>query len=173
MKEFSSHNLLWDLIAEELATDPLAVEKVDLYLTDRARQLNIDVAALDRRSFISNLIIPACQQGLARLLIQHDVPIKLWGHGWSTVTEFAAHSHGIIATPEDLNQAIATAAGLIYAWPERHAHPIDSFNKPILQRSGRDCQQLLSLAQQITSGSRTPARPAPNLLSQVIVELLK
>ena len=91
VKSYSSHRLLWELIEEELHTDPLAVEKIDDYLTDRAAQLNIAVDALDRQAFIEGLIIPVYQQGLARLLIAAQLPIALWGNGWKNLPEFAAH----------------------------------------------------------------------------------
>jgi len=149
VKGYSSHRLLWDLIEEELHTDPLAVEKVDEYLTDRAGQLNIAVDALDRPSFIDGLIVPAYQQGLARLLIAEKLPICLWGNGWTDLPEFAGQSPGCISNHHELNSAIAASAGLIYYHPARSAHPMEAMGKPIVYRSGPDRQQLIRSARRV------------------------
>jgi hypothetical protein len=174
VKDFSSHRLLWDLIAEELAADPLTVEKVDEYLADRARQLNIEIDAIDRRSFINGLILPAYQQGLARLLIANELPIKLWGHGWPAIPEFSPSSQGPITISEELDHALNASTALIYCWPERCAHPMDATGKPILHRSGQDRHQLLRSARQIQNSTKPAPGPttADRPLARVILELL-
>ena len=135
---FSSHRLLWELIDEELAANPLAVEDVDAYLVNRAGQLNIAVDVLDRRRFIDELILPAYQQGLARLLIAANLPIRLWGKGWGDLPEFVLRVSGAILNQDDFEQAIAGCCGLIYCWPSRAAHPIQTTGKPIVYRTGMD-----------------------------------
>jgi len=166
VKDFSSHRLLWELIEEELHDSPLAVEQIDAYLTDRAGQLNITIESLDRRSFIQCLIHPAYQQGLARLLIKEGLPITLWGDGWPS--EFDAHHRGTITTPSQLDHAIDDSAALIYCWPERSAHPIDTCNKPIVERSGQDKSQLLRNARRaLTSPARKAPMPATQLAKQI------
>jgi hypothetical protein len=146
VKSFSSHRLLWELIEEELQTNPLAVENADDYLTNRAGQLHIGIDALDRRSFIDGLIHPAYQQGLARLLIAEKLPVFLYGRGWDELCEFSSNYRGRISTAAELETAIGSAAALVYCWPERSAHPIESSGKPIVHRSGRDRNQLIRSA---------------------------
>jgi hypothetical protein len=173
VKDFSSHRLLWELIAEELAADPLAVEKIEAYLTDRARQLSIEIDALDRRSFVDRLIIPAYQQGLARVLITSGLPIAIWGHGWKVLPEFAEKSRGTVTNSEQLEQAIAGSAGLIYSWPQRSVHPMDAMGKLIVQRSGRDQAQLINNARRVLSGAGIVSRSGNAPLDRVILDLIE
>ena len=174
VKSYSSHRLLWDLIEEELHVDPLAVEKIDAYLADRAGQLNISLEVLDTRSFIERLIVPAYQQGLARMLIAEELPLQLHGSGWIDLPEFTAETVGEIISQEEFETAIADSAGLIYCWPERYAHAIDALDKPIVHRCGRDRSQLIRTARRVISGA---ARKAPipshsNPLGKSLLEML-
>jgi hypothetical protein len=175
VKSYSSHRLLWELIEEELYTDPLAVEKIDTYLTDRAGQLNISLEVLDTRSFIERLIIPAYQQGLARMLIAERIPLAVHGSGWSDLPEFAAQSRGRILSAGELESAIATCAGLIYCWPERSAHAMEATDKPVVYRAGRDRSQLIRTARRVLSGGVRKAPVASiscQQLRKVILEIL-
>ena len=170
---YSSHKLLWELIEEELHSDPLAVEKIEDYLTDRAGQLNIAVDALDRRSFIEGLILPAYQQGIARLLIAEKLPICLWGNGWPSLPEFAKQSRGSISSQKELESAISQSAGLIHCWPERAAHPIEAVGKPIVYRLGKDRQHLLRQSRHllVAGALKTPA--SNKELGKTILQLIQ
>lgn len=170
---FSSHRLLWELIEEELAANPLAVEDVDVYLVNRAGQLNISVEVLERPRFIEELIIPAYQQGLARLLIAAKAPIRLWGKGWGDLPEFVPRVGGAILNQDEFEQAIAGCCGLIYCWPSRAAHPIQATGKPVVYRSGADRAALIRAARSVAGSVEIKSANVgePNQLGKLIVQL--
>jgi hypothetical protein len=143
---FSSHRLLWDLIEEELAANPLVVEDMEAYLTNRAGQLNIATESLDRLRFNNELIQPAYQQGLARLLIAAGLPIRIWGKGWGNLPEFVKHTIGAVESEADYTAALASCRALMYCWPRRAAHPIQVAGKPIVYRQGGDRSALIRAA---------------------------
>jgi hypothetical protein len=175
VKSYSSHRLLWELIEEELHSDPLVVEKIDTYLTDRASQLNISLEVLDRRSFIERLIVPAYQQGLARMMIAEGLSIALHGSGWGDLPEFNAQARGSISSADELESIIGASAGLVYCWPERWAHAMDAMDKPIVHRSGRDRSQLIRTARRVLSGGVRKAPTTSNSdqqLGKSILEML-
>ncbi len=155
--QFSSHRLLWELIEEELLDHPLIVERAEDYLTDRAGQLNITDDVLDRRAFVQELIIPAYQQGLARLLVKAGLPLALWGQGWEGLEEFAPLARGSLADRAAFDAAVAESAALVFCWPERAAHPIEMTGRPLVHRAGNDRGQFLRNAQRSLAGN--PRRP--------------
>jgi hypothetical protein len=173
ISDFSSHRLLWELIEEELAANPLAVEDVEAYLSNRASQLNIAMDALDRPRFAEELILPAYQQGLARLLISAGVSIRLWGTGWGDLPEFAKRWGGAIPDPDAFDQAIGKCCGLIHCWPTRAVHPIDMTGKPVVCRNGMDRSAFIREARRVIGA---PVKPAAvrgqEALATVILELI-
>ena len=151
--QFSSHRLLWELIEEELRDNPLIVENADDYLADRASQLNIARESLDRRAFVFELIFPAYQQGLARMVSQAGLPLSIWGKRWNEITEFNALSRGPVWNRAALTSAIAESTALIYCWPERAAHPIELTGRPVVHRSGTNRAQFLQNAERTLARS--------------------
>jgi hypothetical protein len=172
VSEFSSHRLLWELIEEELAANPLAVEDVEAYLSNRASQLNIANDALDRRRFAEELILPAYQQGLARLLISAGVSIRLWGNGWGDLPEFAKRTGGAISNQIEFDEVLGKCCGLVYCWPTRAAHPIEMTGKPVVYRSGMDRSALVREARRVIGAApRKMQASGGDQLAKVILEL--
>ncbi len=151
--DFSSHRLLWDLIEEELASNPLVVEDPEAYLADRAAQLNISTDSLDRVRFVQALIVPAYQQGLARLLITAGLPIRIWGKGWGNLPEFANCSVGAIENEGEFSAAVSNCRALLFCWPKRAAHPIQLAGKPIVYRQGTDRSALIRAVKTAMAGT--------------------
>jgi hypothetical protein len=171
--EFSSHRVLWEMIESELHSTPLAVENPDEYLSDRAGQMQIDLETLDRPRFIRNLIIPAYQQGLARILLASDLPIRIWGRGWADISEFHDHSEGPLTDRTSFDAAVAGCRALVYCWPARMAHPIDATGKPVLHRLGRETALLVRNARRLLTAP-VPASGAAvsNGLGKTLLEIL-
>ncbi len=178
--EYSSHKLLWELIAEELANDPFALgDDVEIYLASRMRRLEIADEGLDRPRFIDQLIVPAWQQGLARTLQNARVPLRLFGQGWEAIPDLASCWAGNVTSRHDLASAIASAAGLLHAWPVQVKHPIEATNRPILWAVGRkgaafleDARKIFSRAGQPLSHLAIHENAAANVLSWDIIRHL-
>jgi hypothetical protein len=139
--EFSSHAILWEMIEAELHTDPLVVDDADHYLRNRAGQLNIDLETLDKPGFIEHLILPAYQQGLARLLIAAGLPIRLCGRGWELIPEFTNHAQGPLITRSDFQTAVDSSTAF------------DAAGKPVLHRWGREPSLFIRDARRILGAS--------------------
>jgi hypothetical protein len=167
-EEFSSHRLLWEQIQSELSVDPLAMDRADKYLDDRAERLSITSESLDRRLFLENLILPAYQQGLARLLLAAGLPLQLYGRGWEQLDEFKSHSAGQLASRQDVLVAAAAAKALVYVWPLRYVHPIDALDKPVVTRIGRRPEAFIREAKAALQLSQAKCKPQDNPLVSAI-----
>lgn len=118
LEEFSSHLLLWQAIRSDLANDPLAAgDDAEAYLHRIARRQGTDVATLDRRLFVAQLIWPAVAQGLAMLLLRAGCPLRLIGNGWDTSPDLAAVAAGDVRSREDLGRQLADVAAVVDVRP--------------------------------------------------------
>ena len=115
----------------------------DQYLDSRIAQLRVAEESLNRAFFLEHLIVPAYQQGLARLLIEHGVPVRLFGEGWEKIPQFATHFGGAVETRERFAEILGRCAAVVHAWPSERAHPIDAIEKPILRPFGRTMNEFL------------------------------
>ena len=169
--ELSSHTLLWEAIAEEVVANPLCAIDANAYLTARMRRLEVSDEGFDRNLFLSRLILPADQQGLAGLLVSAGVPLRLFGRGWSDVQGLAGHAAGAITSRDEFDAAVASAAALVHAWPTPCAHPVDAAGKPLL-RPGPTRDGFLRAARAILrdpSPSPTPQQPLnTSLLARIL-----
>ncbi|HSZ57977.1 MAG TPA: hypothetical protein VK797_20095 [Tepidisphaeraceae bacterium] len=153
--EYSSHILLWELIQNELSADPFLISSVvpqaaDQYLESRIAQLRVAEESLNKAFFLEHLVVPAYQQGLARLLIEHRLPVRLFGSGWDKIPPFAEYGYGAIETREHFTEILAQSAAVVHAWPSDRVHPIDAIGRPVLRAFGRTREEFL----------RQPIRPA-------------
>jgi len=171
----SSHVVLWDRIAGELRADPLALgEDVGQYLNQRAEMCDISPGSVDVRRFVENLIIPAYQQGLARVLLAAGLPLRVYGAGWNTLDEFCAINPGPVRSRQEFQSAIAAASALVYVWPMRHAHPMDALGKPIVHPTGRRAESFIRQARQAISAQPKPAvlPDSPATIAATILKIL-
>ncbi|CAN5498275.1 hypothetical protein BH09PLA1_BH09PLA1_21420 [soil metagenome] len=131
--EFSSHRLLWELIADELTKNPLAIgDDINSYLDTRMRQLEVSDQTLSRAKFISTLIVPAYQHGLVQKLKDAEIPIRAFGNNWDCNP-----------SRSELSRALAPAAALLHAWPDqRRMHAIDFAGRGCV-RPGRSSQEMV------------------------------
>jgi hypothetical protein len=158
IEDFSSHRVLWEMVETELHETPLTVEDPDKYLRDRANQLHIDLPAHVCSAFVRGLIIPAFQQGLARILINAGLPVSIWGDGWREIAEVAGHSEGALIDRDSFDAAVSASTALIYCWPVRAAHPIETTGKPVLYRNGRETALLTRDAKKLLDAPASSAR---------------
>ncbi len=171
--DLSSHRLLWDQIEAELRDDPLALgEDIGAYLTQRAETYDVSPSTLDRRQFVENLIVPVYQQGLARLLLKGGLSLRLHGNGWNAIEEFSKIDGGPVRSQKEFEATIAAASALIYVWPIRHAHPIDTFGKPIIQRTGRRAEAFIAQAKAAIKAKPVVTGNSSPRLGQAILKLL-
>lgn len=175
LAEFSSHLLLWERIRSDLARDPFLVgDDPAQFLNRMMRQFGIPGEAFDRRLFVDRLIVPAFQQGVARILLRENLPIRLHGHGWDRIDEFRPHAAGVVSSSRALRSIAREAAALIHVWPGGHAHPIDALGRPVVRRrdpGGRSVvgDALRALAGQLVGNAQT----APPLTSSLVLRPLQ
>ena len=144
--EFSSHMVLWELIASELTANPLLVAgDAGSYLASRMQRLSISSEGFDRGLFLEQLVYPAYHQGLVRLLTRAGIPVRVWGAGWDQISEFAGISGGPIDSRRELRTAIQCSGALLRPWPGGYAHGIEAFTRAVV----------------------TPSQNVPNFLQQV------
>lgn len=156
LNDYSSHTLLWGFIAQELSHDPFVLLDVQSYLTERMRKFEVSDDAFVPARFIEKLILPAYQQGIARVLIKLGIKPNLFGAGWEQIDEFKAFARGAIQSGDAFRDAIAQCAGLVHVWPSTLAHPIDAAAVPVARRSGRRPEPFLGQIKAILSGIAQP-----------------
>jgi hypothetical protein len=170
IEDLSSHRVLWEMIEAELAGDPLSFGDDAIgFLDIRSRQLNIDVDTVDRRRFIDLLLLPAYQQGLARLLMQAGLTLQLHGRGWDELDEFRSIAHGPVLSRDQFLGVVSNASALVHIWPIRHAHQIDSLGKPVVYRTGRRKETFVRQATMALRNEANAPPPTGNPLAAAII----
>jgi hypothetical protein len=174
--ELSSHNVLWDTIAQELSADPFVVgNDPHAYLSRWLRRANIADDTVDATLFINRLIIPAYQQALVRILHKSGIDVALFGRGWHTIEEFARQSRGEINTPDALAHAIHSCTALVHVWPNACTHPIDAAGRPVLRRTFRGTDAWLADAKRLAAGDSARHTPptTPPITPQQVMDLIR
>ncbi len=163
VKDYSSHAILWKLIAEELASDPLAVgSDPGQYLVSRMKGLKISREGFDAPMFLEKLILPAFHQGLARLLAKAGLPVAVGGRGWDLIPEFQDLA---LETPQGAEEVAAAGVGaLIHPWPAGAAHAFDLLGIPLIRPGGLTTDRFLSQVRDALMGKSLPIpRKSPPL----------
>jgi hypothetical protein len=160
--DLSSHRLLWQAIAGEIAADPFCLaQDAHAFLHERRNRMNISEEGFDAGRFINHLILPAYQQALARLLLQNSLPLRVAGNGWDRMEEFKPLWSGTLKTPEEFASAVREANVLVHAWPTpAWRHEIDALNRPVLRPPGRRRESYVQAARQLMGASATPPSSA-------------
>jgi hypothetical protein len=159
LAEFSSHRLLWDHIAAELATNPFAVgDSPAQFLELGTTRHGVRPEGFDASLFFERLILPAYAQGLARTLLTGGVPIRLFGAGWDRIDEFRRHASGAVTSREELDAIRSHAFAVVHAWPGVESHPVCRLLLPLVRADGSsDPARFVSSARQCLA--RGPVGP--------------
>ncbi len=168
----SSHHLLWDTIRADLASDPFCLgTDIVGFIHRRLTKLGISEEGFDQSMFIDRLIMPAYQQGLAKLLMEADLPLKIYGRGWDELPRFRTIWQGEVDTREKFRSAVKAASVLIYPWPTRVRHEIDAMGLPVLSPHLRRAESWIRDAGAMLNRATESPSLAPISLS-LIQELL-
>lgn len=171
--ELSSHELLWDLISQEMRKDPFVLNgDVHQYLAGRMRRLGIEEQGFDRRLFLEGLIVPAYQQGLARLLLEAGLPVRLFGRTWPSLAEFASHAQGAVNSQAELVAAAGGASGLIHVWPSTQGHPIETLRRPVLRAYSLLRSGFIQAARRMLAEPMEQAAPSHPITAALIASFL-
>jgi hypothetical protein len=174
LTEYSSHSVLWESIRQELLSDPFALKDPGQFLIERMKRAKIAETSFPAGRFIEKLILPAYQQGLARIMIQGKQPLRLFGAGWQSLPEFAGHAHGEIRSRADLTSAVASSAALLHVWPGQIPHPIDTLSRPVLRPWTTNPSSLIKSIQNTVNNRVTSIPPTEiqPLTSEIVLRLL-
>lgn len=173
VKQFSSHALLWEMIADELTANPLSLAAQPReYLRRQMAKLDVKDEGFDQSSFLDRLIYPAYHQGLAGLALRAGLPLALLGRGWLEIPEFAPYACGPISGLEPLFIALSDCGALIHPLPEMMAHPIYTLGLPIVQPAGLTSARLVQAASRALRGKSPPARPPTPVLTKDLIQTM-
>jgi hypothetical protein len=165
LKDFSSHGMLWERILAELQADPLTIgDDAEAFLMSRARQMEIDWAAIDRQMFMTKLILPAWRRAVVRTLHAAKLPVVIYGSGWEE-EEFSPLRRGTIATLPELGRAAAASAALIHPDPSGGVHPVAALGRPV----ARPRRLLIEGRRAVRISPNPPQRLSP----QVVLSILR
>ncbi len=172
--DLSTHQLLWELIRDEVLTDPFVLnDDPATYLIERIRRLSVDPSTVDTRLFMEALILPAYHQGLARALMHEGIPFLIWGESWNGAGDLSSHWAGPIRSREELRRAVAGACGLVHVWPWPHAHPVQAFNRPIVRRPRTRADLVAAALRAVDGRLESTTKTAPAVSAHSILKLLQ
>lgn len=170
--EMSSHRLLWELIRDELLSNPFLIDPragLMTYLDRWLKRSGIAREAIDARLWIDRLISQAYAQGIVRVLLEKKVPLRLFGDGWREIAPSCWR--GRILTRDAFHRAVQSAQTLLHVWPTQGFHAIDFAGRPVLRMSA-DRQSLDSLQDLAAAAQLNQADPhkalSPARLGQIL-----
>ncbi|MCS7032839.1 MAG: hypothetical protein NZ561_02465 [Phycisphaerae bacterium] len=139
LEELSSHRLLWEFLAHQMAHDPFAAfDRAERLIDDGMQRYQIAGAGLDRRRFLEELIVPAYAVAVARILCRSGVHLALYGRGWDQFEELLRFWRGPVHNRREFRSAVAVARCLVHAVPSSRPHPIDATGRPVARyREGK------------------------------------
>jgi len=169
LNDYSSHGLLWDFIRDELLNDPFRVGgDLAAYLAQRMSRFAISADAVPRARFVDQLIVPAYQQGIARVLAAAKVPLKIFGAGWTGISEFRAHAAGALTSRSAFVAALAECSAVVHVWPVNCVHPSDSCGISVIAQQP-DAKSLLLGARRAIVGTNNDKGAGIPPLSRALV----
>jgi hypothetical protein len=174
LEDYSSHRLLWEQVAAELTANPFAaIDDPEGYLATRRQRAGIDETGFDHRSFLVDLIAPAVAQGLARLMLEVGVPLRLHGKGWAEIETFSRAATGAVASREELLAATIAATILIDPRPLAGPHPMHTMGRAVIRAAPRQtARKLVDLVRQMLASPPVPAMSVQQLSFEQIKRLL-
>jgi hypothetical protein len=174
LREFSSHLLLWDRLRADLSADPFRLgDDPEQFLGRAMEKFGVAAEGFDRRLFIDRLLVPAYQQGLARILLREKLPLRLHGAGWDRIDTFREHAAGPVTSFRRLKRIARTAAAFVHVWPGGYAHPIDALGRPVVRRRDPRGASFVSDAMRALAGRQTVlASTLPPLTLDLVASLL-
>jgi hypothetical protein len=120
VRDFSSQQLLWEFIEDELTRDPLALgDDPDRYLNSRMARFNIRDEKFERGIFFDRLIAPAYKRGLTLFLLKNGIRVALFGRGWNEMPEFKSNAMGPIENLAALARAVSQCHAILQPYPDR------------------------------------------------------
>lgn len=171
---FSSHAVLWTHLTQSLQADPFILsESAERFVARRARMGGIDPSSLPMRRFIDECVSPAFMQGIARALIDANLPVVLAGRGWSDLDEFADRAAGRIGDQESFIQHVRRATAIINVWADADdAHPVHGVHRPVLHVHGRRRNEVLADARSLLEGHEPPVPARGRLLCAELIDTI-
>jgi hypothetical protein len=157
LKGFSSHAVLWELIAKELLENPLLLRNdAQEYLRHCMNRLNVAGETFDAPFFLDRLILPAYHQGLVRGLISAGLQVAPLGKGWAEIPEFAGVASEEIRGAAEIHERLSRCAALIHPMPVDWANAVDSLGLPVIQPAGMGWKELIAAAKSACAGRKRP-----------------
>ena len=165
VRQFSSHQLLWEAIEAELHAHPWAAADPAAYLVARAAAAGIDVGSLDAGLFLTGLILPAHLQGAAKLLVNGGLPVQLWGRGWDALSALADDARGPVNDADHLATIVGQSSLLVRPTPGVGWHPVEAFGRPVLTVNAAD---VVARARRMMGGAATSLAPSGSTLADAV-----
>lgn len=171
LSEFSSHTLLWNAIADELAADPFVMGGgAASYLETRMARHGVSPDGFDTGLFLDRLILPSYAQSVARVLREEGLPTRLFGAGWDAIDEFHDGTAGPVTSRHDLAAVRRVASAVVDVSTDIHRHPLHRLGLPVLSPAEtRGRRGLVGAGRAMLSGRRiAPPAASPVRLNHFL-----
>ena len=159
--ELSSHHVWGVSMRDEIRRDPFCIgDNLPAYLGARMNQLGLDARTVDTALFIDQLIAPGFVQGIAAILLNNDVPLRIHGSGWDALPQFADIRGGPVRTREHFEQVVAGAGALVHPSPLKGPHLCHAFGRPVVHGLQDGPAKLVATAVRALTSPRTAVLPS-------------
>ena len=173
LAEFSSHALLWDAIAAELAADPFALNQPPAaYLQQRMKRHGVSPQGFDAAAFLERLIVPAYEQSVARLLARANLPVRLFGAGWQHCDDLRPLAAGPVLSRADLARIGRSATAVVDVSPAPGGYPVQRLGRPVVAAAAGGRRRLLDAARNALRGGTATPGGAPAITAAQVRSLL-
>src|SRR5262249_17369872 len=130
---FSSHRLLWEMIAHELAADPFALgDDPREFLAKRIKRAGVNSADVSEAVFLEKLIWPAYQRAVAQMIAETGLPLRLAGDGWEQAPGLEKFAAAAPRSHEQFSALVVSSTVLLDGWAGWLGHPVRHQGRPVL-----------------------------------------
>lgn len=144
LEDLSSHRLLWEFIADQIARDPfVAFDRIDELLKQSMKRQNVAADGVPVVRFIDELIVPATAVSIARFLAANKIQFTIHGEGWHEFPNLESRWLGPIHSRQEMRNAVERAAALIQVIPSTRPSAIDAAGRHVV-RFQRDAKRFIA-----------------------------
>ena len=173
IKDMSSHRLVWEQALHELSRNPFALGQSARNYLDKLLTSRDIRGEFPRDVLIDRIICGAYAIGLAHWAIEQQLPVAIYGNGWTNVPALESVLRGRITTRQAFGDAIDAASVLLNPFVAHTSHSISAvaarYGVPMIRPLNMTASRTLNDIAAARNGRAAPATPTAPALTTALL----